>query len=925
VSVLFVFVMPAFAAPAITWSPGTVSISLLQGTQNLVTISFASTKDLRNIDVLVSRKVRPFVSVNPSHFDAVPKNIPITLTLAFSSAENALAREYKGNVRLRGGNNNDDDDEDGDGSSPGLPVDLVVNVPSSTIIPNGISVPSVDRFASDPGTGLHFAKDEIIIGVRPDATQQQIVSAAALIGASFLGHDETVGAYQLFLPVDTLDEALTLIVQLEVDPVIRYAVPHFFGSVASTIPNDPSWNLGGSDASRLFKSWSQTLVHLPEAWDMTTGNLQSKVAFVDVGFDFKHEDFVINGPLSDCGSNYDAFRDHGTEVASIAAAVGNNSRGIAGVMWSTNLLLFSCSANLDSFVDFPTCRQLTTEAIDRGARVINVSLSEDFSQVCNPSRSATDLQTLFDREKKAWADIVSHGVGTSGGILFIFGAGNDRITFDSAVPSALSKDFSNVVSVGAVDRHGNEASYSNYGVLSLWAPGGDQATSMCPNRQRSSPWSLTEIPFYPATKIWTAQPNNAYDYSNPGTSLAAPFVTGVAGLMLSANPNVTAAQIKNIIVTTADDTGKLDPSGNPIKILNAFRAVQQALAPPSQVSFARTDLPAGTQPRAVAVADFNRDGNLDVVATNWVTWNASVLLGNGNGSFQTAINSAVVPANYESVAVGDFNGDGKPDLVAAQGFSASAVTVWLGNGDGTYPAGSIASTGGKPISVATGDFNGDGKTDVVSANIDTSTVSLLLGNGNGGFQAPMNFAVGTAPHSIAVADFDRNGTLDVATANYGSNDISILLNNGNGTFRTAVNMGAGTLPYAVAVGDFNNDGKLDLAVANWGSNNVSVFLGNGNGTFQGAQIFAAGSSPSSVVVGDFNADGKLDLAVANTNSNNVSILLGNGDGTFQVPQNFGVGLTPALIAVGDFNKDGRPDLVVGYYGSNQVTILINTP
>jgi photosystem II stability/assembly factor-like uncharacterized protein len=101
---------------------------------------------------------------------------------------------------------------------------------------------------------------------------------------------------------------------------------------------------------------------------------------------------------------------------------------------------------------------------------------------------------------------------------------------------------------------------------------------MCPNGQRTSPFPDTELPFLFFTQIFAAQANSTYGNVS-GTSIAAPFVSGVAGLMLSANSSLTATQLKNIIVSTADDTGHVDPAGKPVRLLNAFNAVQQALAP----------------------------------------------------------------------------------------------------------------------------------------------------------------------------------------------------------------------------------------------------------------------------------------------------------------------------------------------------------
>ena len=283
----------------------------------------------------------------------------------------------------------------------------------------------------------------------------------------------------------------------------------------------------------------------------------------------------------------------------------------------------------------------------------------------------------------------------------------------------------------------------------------------------------------------------------------------------------------------------------------------------------------------------------------------------------------------QSVAVGDFNGDGKPDLAVVNSYSNN-VSILLGNGDGTFQIHVDYPTGAQPGSVAIGDFNGDGKLDLAVVNSYSNNVSVLLGNGNGTFQPAVSYGTGsgTGPAFVAVGDFNRDGKLDLAVANRNSTNVSVLLGNGDGTFQTAVNYDVGGAPTSIAVGDFNHDGKLDLAVAvpvPGPSTYVSVLLGNGDGTFQTAVNYNAPYAPDAVAVGDFNGDGNLDLVVGNRSSN-ISVFLGNGDGTFRTAVNYSAGYNPSSVAVGDFNNDGTLDLAVANSGSSTtVTVLLQSP
>jgi hypothetical protein len=350
------------------------------------------------------------------------------------------------------------------------------------------------------------------------------------------------------------------------------------------------------------------------------------------------------------------------------------------------------------------------------------------------------------------------------------------------------------------------------------------------------------------------------------------------------------------------------------------------------------------QSQPLVTADFNNDTVLDLAVGNTgsFSYRVSVLLGNGDGSFHPALNSATGEAPL-SLAVGDFDRDGNSDLAIANANSDLApnaydVSVLRGNGDGTFQAAGsfFLGEGVYPQAVAVGDFNGDGLLDlgVTSESAyhpyyygQDGNATVLLGNGDFSFSGPNTTPLGWGDHYAAVAaDLNDDGIDDFVTVNslHLTSRVNVLFGNSSGYLQGPSSFSTGGYSRSVAAADLDADGDIDLVTGNMASDKVGVLLGNGAGSFSAAVKYAAGWYSAAVALGDFTGDGHVDVAAANYYQfSNLSVLPGRGDGTFSPWMNFAVGSNPDGVAAGDFNGDGWLDVATSNNGGSNVSVLIN--
>jgi hypothetical protein len=242
-------------------------------------------------------------------------------------------------------------------------------------------------------------------------------------------------------------------------------------------------------------------------------------------------------------------------------------------------------------------------------------------------------------------------------------------------------------------------------------------------------------------------------------------------------------------------------------------------------------------PRFVTAADFNHDGNLDLVACTDDEGGATLLLGDGKGGFGTPtlinLNSAC-----QQVLTADLNRDGEADLVFRLEAGKGSVLAALGKGNGTFSIPQlVSSANGAAVGIAVGDLNNDGIPDIlITEDTIPGVIETLLGDGHGKFTSKGLF-------------------LDPRPSGFHPSLIP-------------------------ALGDFNGDGFLDVAVADELSQVTDILPGNRDGTLGLPQLFAGGGNESSALAaGDLNGDGRTDLVISGidnrTNKGIVTTLLNN--------------------------------------------------
>ncbi len=392
-------------------------------------------------------------------------------------------------------------------------------------------------------------------------------------------------------------------------------------------------------------------------------------------------------------------------------------------------------------------------------------------------------------------------------------------------------------------------------------------------------------------------------------------------------PPLTAALVSIVVLQGSDTSSGAGRS----------RRVQPAFTPAAGSPFH-----VGPKPREPVLADFDNDGDLDIVMccntpADPESRQVVLLLGDGRGGFRMAPGSPIaVGSSAHKVAAGDLQNDGNVDVVVAR-HDSYAVSVLVGDGHGGLdpasgsPVGASKGTHPHTHAVTVGDVNADGNLDILTTNASDNNISVLLGDGTGRFEPTPGSPVAAGRHPYDVVrlhDVNGDGRLDLVTPNLHGSAVTVLLGDGAGGFSPAPGspFPVGPRPGYVVVGDLNGDHNLDLIATHDDVALVAVGLGDGTGRFRPAT-----GSPIQLkfpvwgaAIGDLNGDGMNDLVLGSVRDPGIVLLLGDGRGTFRPAASSPLpsGQGPGYVLVADVNRDGRLDILAANLQSGDLTVLL---
>ena len=590
----------------------------------------------------------------------------------------------------------------GGGDSPGTPgtpgTPVAPGQPTSTT--TGTVTPAVAAKA-DP-----YKPDEVIVRFKAGVTRNRSAAVHAKYAAQVV-REYRIPSNLALVKVPTGMTVEKAIADYQRDPDVLYAEPNFIYQLATT-PNDARFGeLWGLNNSGQSGGVADADINAPEAWSITTGSSNVFIGSIDTGFDYNHQDLAANiwvnpgeipgNGIDDDGDGYiddvhgiDATTNsgdpfdvdgHGTHTTGTIAARGNNGTGVAGVNWNATVIsckAFNPSATLD---DLLQCMDYFLMLKTRAVNPIDIVATN------NSWGGGGFAQSLLDA-------IEAHG---QAGMLFVAAAGNNGSNNDQVPFYPATYDADNIISVLAYNRSDQRSSFSNFGALSVdvGAPGED---------------------------ILSTLPGNSYGLLS-GTSMATPHVTGLVGLLKAQDPNRTARQIKNLILTGAvassATTGNVLTGGR-IRADNSLTCVNRTLA--NRVAPTTSSVVTGT-------------GTVIPLAFLSITCDSAT----------TTPLAVTVAETGETIPLVDATGSGL--------FAATFTPTTIGTSTLTFPNGDVVSIS------AVGNYDPARVVPFTSETISGKILPLICDDCSAAFTAPFPIRFAGANPGFTTVNVGSNGLL----------------------------------------------------------------------------------------------------------------------------------------------------------------------
>lgn len=526
---------------SVTWTPGSYTITGQRGsvvplelpltfTGTPQELAYEVTSPLKDLVVLDLERSEP----SPDGTVVVPGQLQIPLS---SKTGNITGQVWITNAGRR--------------SEPPLHFKINVLEAAATVVPSVPSAPTPDRIGQLTPT-QQAVNDELVVVladsvVDPSARIQEL---AKKYEAVIQGAVPDLRMYQLRFSAPSFDnltrQKAALQSEAGVESVSFNLVTGESVMSPSKTPNDPKWDSWDTEHPG-GNNYDLEMINAPAAWDKTTGSKDIKVAVIDSDLDKAHSDLKNNVTYS--GGRGTSGSGHGTHVSGTVCAQGNNGIGTTGMMWDCALLQIPYGR------DTVTAAAAMKDAVNQGARIVNMSLQFVENLQGRPSPVTASTLDLVKDSNDVLSRPILAAARNKQDVLWVFAAGNERRDAKYSSPASLVQQFpENTMAVASVGASGALSSFSDFGDLVTVAAPGEDVLSTLPR----------------TCKLWIFCSDN-YG-SKSGTSMAAPHVTGLAGLVASKDPSRSAVKIKSCITGAAAGKGK-QVAGQKFSVIDAPSAV----------------------------------------------------------------------------------------------------------------------------------------------------------------------------------------------------------------------------------------------------------------------------------------------------------------------------------------------------------------